>query len=95
MGAEDRGVLSFTDKGYAIDLELVDPIFTINGNGDQVQLNAKVRRDEQINRFGRNFRPTLSTLTSRSKTIAKQVQATDRLHGDVSDERFRFIADRV
>ena len=95
MGLEDRGVLGFTTQGYAIGIELVDPTYTINQKGDQVLLRGKVRRQEQINRLGRNFEPTLSTITSRSKTIEKQVRILDRLHGDVLEDRFRFVADEI
>ena len=95
MGVEDRGVLQFTDKGYAIDLELVDPVYTINKNGDQELVRGKVRRDEQINRIGSNFVPELSKLTTRSKTINKQVRIINSLHGTVTDDNFRFIADKV
>ena len=59
MGIEDRGVLSFSKQGYAIGLELVDPTYTIDSNGSQKQLKANVRRQQQINRFGRNFEPLI------------------------------------
>ncbi|MHA1949678.1 MAG: hypothetical protein ACW99G_07170 [Candidatus Thorarchaeota archaeon] len=95
MGVEDRGSLSFTKQGYAIRLELVDPTYRINSNGQQELLQGVVRRNQQINRFGKNFEPNLSKLTTRSKTIEKQVQATNQLHGDVLDDRFPFIADNV
>ena len=95
MRVVDRGSLSFTKQGYAIRLELVDPTYTINRNGSQVLRQQVVRRDQQINRFGKNFEPNLSKLTTRSKTIEKQVRATNQLHGDVLDDQFRFIADNV
>ena len=95
MGTEDRGVLSFTAEGYAIGLELVDPTYIIDANGQQQQLDVEVRRESQINRFGQNFEPTLSNLTSRSKTVEKQVRVLKSLHGDVFDDQFRFAADQI
>jgi hypothetical protein len=95
MGIEDRGVLSFTKQGYAIGLELVDPTYTIDSIGRQQQLNRNVRRQQQINRVGRNFEPKLAELTTRSKTVEKQVRSINQLRGNVLDDQFRFIADKV
>ena len=95
MVSPDRGNLLFSGDGYAIQLQLFDPTFIINENGVQIQLPAEIRREDQINRVGKRFEPTLDTLTTRAETVSKHVRILTQLHGDLLDDNFRFIADKL
>lgn len=95
MTTPDRGNLTISGDGFAINLELFDPSFQIDQDGDQVQLPAEIIRERQINRIGRNFKATLEELTTRAETVAKHVQILERLHGNVFDDNFRFVADKL
>lgn len=98
------GVLRITDvpvipgdEGYQIALRAVNTVNTVASRIDAlnkpIPRNLKRIQESAISRVGRQFTPVLSTLTSRSELVKKQVAAIEQLHGDVNNEHFRFNAD--
>lgn len=106
MSKTVTGVLNITDvpvivgdESFQIALESIHTVNTAASRVDAMNKpaprNLIIIQDSTIKKIGRKFAPTLSTLTSRSQLVKKQVAAIERLHGDVNSDVFRFNAEKL